>query len=47
MSQNETSTRAMSVIGAHVAPTKPSKKLLKKVKEQEKKDEENRDHVDQ
>lgn len=39
MSTNPTSTRAMSVIGAHVAPTKPSKKLLSKVKQQEKKEE--------
>lgn len=33
ISQNETSTRAMNVIGAHVAPTKPSRRLLKKVQE--------------
>lgn len=35
-SQNETSTRAMSVIGSHVAPQKPTKKMLTKVKEKEK-----------
>lgn len=37
MSRNETSTRAMSVIGTHVAPTKPSRKMLQKVKQKEKK----------
>jgi hypothetical protein len=40
MSQNETSTRAMSVIGAHVAPTKPSKRLLEKVKKKDQKKDE-------
>ena len=37
MSRQETSTRAMSVIGAHVAPTKPSKQVLKRVQKAEKK----------
>lgn len=32
MSKNETSTKAMSVIGDHVVPIKPSKALMKKVK---------------
>lgn len=39
MSSNPTSTRAMSVIGAHVAPTKPNRKLLKKVKKETKPEE--------
>ena len=34
-SQQETSTRAMSVIGSHVAPQRPTKKLMKRVMEKE------------
>mmetsp|Transcript_12956 Transcript_12956/g.20981 ORF Transcript_12956/g.20981 Transcript_12956/m.20981 type:complete len:451 (-) Transcript_12956:110-1462(-) len=40
MSQNETSTRAMSVIGAHVAPPKPSRGMKKKKTKKKEKEEE-------
>src|SRR5687768_14090810 len=39
MTSQPSSSRAMNVIGAHVAPSKPSRQLMNKVKKAEKKEE--------